>query len=197
MCNAFQKKNTDRHEAGFTLIELMVSVSIFSIVLMLALGTMLTILDSNRKARTLTEVMNNVNFSLENITRSMKTGVEPKIENGALTVTAIILEQDVTGDRFRREQIEYRCVDCDSRDERGVIERRDGGTGGTWIPITSDMVDVNKFEFEVAGIADPKQPRTLVLIEGDVRVNDKINSSFSVQTTISQRKLNLVGREDL
>lgn len=196
MCS---KKNKAHQQAGFTLIELMVSVSIFAIVLMMALGTMLTILDSNRKARTLTEVMNNVNFSLENITRSMKTGVEPNISAGVLSVVAIVLEEDVAGDRFRRETIEYRCVDCDSGrgDERGVIERRDGGTGGVWIPITSDMVDVNTFEFIVSGIADPNQPRTLLLIEGDVRVNDKINSSFSVQTTVSQRKLNLEGDEDL
>lgn len=196
MKQIMQQKYTDT-QAGFTLIELMVSVSIFAIVMMMALGTMLTILDSNRKARTLTEVMNNVNFALENITRSMKTGVDPVIDNGVLKVTGIVLEEDVAGDRFRRETIEYRCRDCLSSTERGVIERRDGGSANPWIPITSDMVDVNRFEYNLSGIAVPNQPRTLVLIEGDVRINDKINSSFAVQTTVSQRKLNLTGDEGL
>lgn len=190
------KHNKRTLKKGFTLIELMVSVSIFSIVMMLALGTMLTILDSNRKARTLTEVMNNLNFSIENITRSMKTGVDPSDNDGnVLEVTAIVLEEDVAGDRFRRETIQYRCVDCGLPDKRGIIERKDGNE--PWVAITSDMVDIAKFNFAVRGTNVPQQPRTFVLIEGDVKVNDKISSSFQVQTTISQRKLNLVGSEGI
>lgn len=186
---------------GFTLIELMVSVAIFSIVLMMALGTVLTIMDANRKARTLTEVMNNLNFSLESMTRSLKTGVEPELDTNSnppiLRVVAIILEEDVAGDRFRREEIEYQLRDA--TDGRGYIGRR--VDGGEWIPITSDQVDITRFNVTVAGTADCvppagcHQPRTQISMEGDVRVNDKISSSFSLQTTVSQRKLNLEGSE--
>jgi prepilin-type N-terminal cleavage/methylation domain-containing protein len=199
------QNNTDRETRGFTLIELMVAVSIFSIVLMMALGTVLTIMDANRKARTLTEVMNNLNFSLETMTRSLKTGVEPGVTsdaNGAiLSVVAIILEEDVEGDRFRREVIEYQCRDCED-DARGYIAQRSCAaaegvyacSGGSWIPITSDQVDITNMTFSVYGGED-NQPRTQLSIEGDVRINDKISSSFSLQTTVSQRKLNLEGNE--
>lgn len=195
------KKEITKHVRGFTLIELMVAVAIFSIVLMMALGTVLTIMDANRKARTLTEVMNNLNFSLESVTRSLKTGVEPELDDTVappiLRVIAIVLEEDVAGDRFRRETIEYQLRDA--TDGRGFIGRR--VDGGEWIPITSDQVDITRFNFTVAGTADCvppadcHQPRTQISMEGDVRVNDKISSSFSLQTTVSQRKLNLEGSE--
>lgn len=195
---------TQQHQAtekGFTLIELMVSVAIFSIVLMMALGTVLTIMDANRKARTLTEVMNNLNFSLESMTRSLKTGVEPELDINAnppiLRVVSIILEEDVARDRFRREETEYQLQDA--ADGHSYIGRRIDG--GDWIPITSDQVDVTRFNFTVAGSADCAppaechQPRTQISIEGNVRVNEKISSTFSLQTTVSQRKLNLEGSE--
>ena len=185
------KKKLKSNKTGFTLIELMVSVSIFSIVLVIAMGAILTVLDANRKARTLTEVMNNLNFSMESITRSIKTGVEPglTIEDGepVLAVTAINLESD----SFNRELIEYQRRE--TGDGRGYLQRR--VSGGLWFPITSDLLDVRKFTVFVPLINDFDQPRTQISIQGDVRINNKISSSFIIQTTISQRKLNLSGSE--
>jgi hypothetical protein len=67
-------------------------------------------------------------------------------------------------------------------------------SSGSWIPITSDQVDITNMTFSVYGGAN-NQPRTQLSIEGDVRINDKISSNFSLQTTVSQRKLNLEGDE--
>lgn len=188
-----------KDKKGFTLIEMMVSVSIFAIVMVIALGSILTILDSNRKARTLTEVMNNLNFSLEMITRSLKTGVEPEIqENGAndiLHVTAIVLEEQ----GFNREKTRYQ-LQFDG--DRGYIAQcvNTAYTTNTcpspdWVPITSELVDIEEFNFQVSGISDFNQPRTQLFVSGSVKINDKISSEFSIQTTVSQRKLNLEGRE--
>jgi len=188
-CNN-HKKNTHK---GFTLIEMMVSVSIFAIVLVVALGSILTILDSNRKARTLTEVMNNLNFSLETITRSVKTGVEPRIIGSTLEVVAIILAED----GFQRQTISYRKNNTDSG--RGFIER--SVNNGLWHPITSDLVHIESFIVTLHGVSaagnidDFSQPRTQVTISGEVEVSETISSAFTVQTTISQRKLNLEGSE--
>lgn len=188
-----------KNNKGFTLIEMMVSVAIFSIVLVVALGAILTILDSNRKARTLTEVMNNLNFSMEMITRSLKTGVEPNVHSVSgediLHVTAIVLEEQ----GFNREKTRYQ-LQFDG--ERGYIAQcvnldYDTNTcpDSSWIPITSELVDIDRFDFTVSGIADFNQPRTQLFVSGTVRINEKISSSFSIQTTVSQRKLNLDGSE--
>ena len=189
--NLFElKKKKEKSQNGFTLIELMVAVAIFSIVLVVAMGAILTILDANRKARTLTEVMNNLNFSLESVTRSIKTGVEPTYDTGEniLSVTSI----DLDAGNFSREIIEYRRNT--TTEGRGYLERRVGGTGN-WSPITSEVIDIKRFEVTVAGTADFNQPRTQLTIQGEVSINEKIASDFTIQTTVSQRKLNLEGSE--
>lgn len=193
-------KNKLQNNKGFTLVEMMVSVAIFSIVVMISLGAILTILDANRKARTLTEVMNNLNFSVEMITRSLKTGVEPdySLSDRILHVNAIVLDED----GFQREKTRYWRDEDDNG--RGFIAQcvdtraEVGCDPSQWIPITSDLVDIEKFEVLVVGGGDNNdliQPRTQIVIAGTVQVNEKISSSFSLQTTVSQRRLNIEGSE--
>jgi prepilin-type N-terminal cleavage/methylation domain-containing protein len=59
---------------GFTLIEMMVSVAIFSVVMVIALGALLAISTSDRKAESLKAVINNLNFAVDSMSRSIRTG---------------------------------------------------------------------------------------------------------------------------
>lgn len=190
---------------GFTLVEMLVSVAIFSIVVMIALGAILTILDANRKARTLTEVMNNLNFSMEMITRSLKTGVEPDYvatDGGTIVVGAIILDEE----GFKREKTLYRHDVVNGLIERcaTVVNSIDDYENAQcasddWMPITSDMVFIERFDVLVTATENfndgVDQPRTQLFIKGTVQISDRISSDFSLQTTVSQRRLNLVGSE--
>jgi len=196
-----KKENSKK---GFTLIEMLVSVAIFSIVVVISLGAILTILDANRKARTLTEVMNNMNFSVEAITRSLKTGVEPEeifTDGGTLIVKSIILDES----GFKREITRYKFVNPVG--PNGMIVRcvntSSSCSSDEWQPITSELVDINSFDFNViegcrrgdCTSVDGIQPRTQFFISGEVKINEKISSDFSLQTTVSQRRLNLPGSE--
>lgn len=200
------KKHLQKNR-GFTLVEMMVSVSIFSIVVMIALGAILTILDANRKARTLTEVMNNLNFSVEMITRSLKTGVEPDLfisgDQEILFVNSIVLDE-TTG--FQREVTRYRLHldNSDSDNPIGEIQQCVSATEGPscsvneWVAITSELVDIDRFD--VTGTVwgdeiDLIQPRVQIVIAGTVKVSESISSEFSLQTTVSQRRLNIEGSE--
>ncbi len=191
-------KKINQNNRGYTLVEMLVSVAIFSIVVLITLGAILTILDANRKARTLTEVMNNLNFTVEMMTRSLKTGVEPVLNtsNGVLHVDAIILDRE----GFQRERTSYRLSELNKRIEQCVssVGSNNCDSASNWIPITSEAVVVEKFQLMVVHggtTNDNRQPRTLMLIEGSVKVSDDISSAFSLQTTVSQRRLNLTGSE--
>ncbi|HEY6018493.1 MAG TPA: type II secretion system protein [Candidatus Paceibacterota bacterium] len=59
---------------GFTLIEVMVSVAIFSVVMTVSLGALLSMSDSDRRAEALKSVVNNLNFALDSMTRTIRTG---------------------------------------------------------------------------------------------------------------------------
>ena len=52
------------NKKGFTLIELMVSITIFSIVMLISVGALLSIIDANRKDQSLKSVMKTATSSL-------------------------------------------------------------------------------------------------------------------------------------
>ncbi len=61
-------------QKGFTLVEMIVSIAIFTIVAVIAVGALLKIVDANKKAQSLKTTINNVNFLFEAISREMRVG---------------------------------------------------------------------------------------------------------------------------
>lgn len=59
---------------GFTLIEMIVSLAIFTIVALVAIGAFLRVLDANKKSINLKTTINNLNFALESLSREMRVG---------------------------------------------------------------------------------------------------------------------------
>ncbi|MDQ5893200.1 MAG: hypothetical protein QG640_211 [Patescibacteria group bacterium] len=62
-------------QKGFTLVEMIVSLAIFTIVAVVAVGALLKITDANRKGQSLKTAINNLNFALESMSREMRVGV--------------------------------------------------------------------------------------------------------------------------
>lgn len=71
MLNNF-RQNKDK--TGFTLIEIMVAVSIFVIVAFIVTSTLLAILDAGRRANQIRLIVDNMNFALDSMTYKMKFG---------------------------------------------------------------------------------------------------------------------------
>ena len=61
-------------QKGFTLVEMIVSLAIFTVVAVVAVGALLKITDANRKSQTLKTAINNLNFALESMSREMRVG---------------------------------------------------------------------------------------------------------------------------
>ncbi len=59
---------------GFTLVEMMVALAIFSIVAVVALGALVKIVSANHKAQTLQASMTNLNFALDSMSREIRVG---------------------------------------------------------------------------------------------------------------------------
>lgn len=183
-------------DGGFTLVEMMVSVALFSVVLVVTLGTIMTIVDSNKKARSLMSVMNNLNFAVDSMTRSLKAGTEvtasPSLINGNCVSTRQIDYANVTAaNPFARRWVTY-CLR--ETGDVGRITRKVGtdiNQNGTEVDLTSPDVDIDYLTFTVWGSALGSQPRILIKMEGTVKITEKIKSNFTIQTTVSQRQLNI------
>ncbi len=63
-------------QKGFTLIELMVATTIFMIVMLVAMGSLVTSSNSAKKSRYLRTAMDNVNFAMDSMTRSLRTATD-------------------------------------------------------------------------------------------------------------------------
>lgn len=163
---------------------MLVSIAIFSVVLTVTLGSIVTIADSNRKARSLMSVMNNLNAAVDSMTRSIKTGTNltETTRNGNPCVQ---LEQVnyKTPETFDRETVWY----C--RSAAGEITRETDSS--PLAALTSPDVNIEFLDFEVFGDSVGDQPKAFIRMEGEVQVSPRVSSSFSIQTSVSQRQLNI------
>jgi prepilin-type N-terminal cleavage/methylation domain-containing protein len=164
--------------AGFTLIELMVAMSIFSIVMVMSMTSVFTIISVNRKAQSLSSIIDNLNFAVESMTRTIKTNTEYAIGTDTVSV-----END-DGQTLRYSRI----VDADGKG-RIMLQR---GTAAA-IPITAPEVDIDTFrtvQLYNDGATDCEQPMLAIVIRGTAVVGEE-ETDFSLQTVISQRDLRI------
>ncbi len=188
------KSIKQNNKKGFTLIEVIVSVGLFAVVVTITLSSILTITDSNKKARSLMSVMTNLNFAVDSITRSFKTGVlddgtspiaSPVTNNGKCLST---YEIDYGGGtNFSNREVTY-CFVEKTLTAPGKIQK-DVGFGP--VDLTSPDVNIDYMKFTSSNTAIGSQPLVNIFIEGTVKANEKISSKFSIQTSVSQRKLNI------
>jgi prepilin-type N-terminal cleavage/methylation domain-containing protein len=204
-------KNKNLNKKGFTLVEIMVSIAIFSLVLVAAMGAILSVVDANRKAQTLVEAMNNLNFAMESISRTIKTGIEHQHPSWAEDDSSIYIQANdllgLDGD-FDRESVNFalnssgQVVRCVLENENTECDDPDGGSD-EWIPLTSSKINIDVMNFEIVHGdstaytvgTDFVAPRVLITMRGSVQANEDIITTFNLQTTVSQRDLNLAGDE--
>lgn len=174
---------------GFSLIELMVSISIFTIALLVSSGAILSVLSANKKSQTLQVVMDNLNVSLESMTRDIRFG--SKYFCGPGWSPGQVLDCATSG----RDQMYFLQSDnltnvqyyWDSATNKIMKRKLPDPTG---FPITGDDVKITSLSFTVSGtsITDHKQPRVLITVQGETNVGKtSTKSDFFLETLISQR----------
>lgn len=210
----FQKIKKTKHTQaesirGFSLIEMMVSLTVFSIVMTISIGTLLIMVDANAKAQALYSSTTNLSFALDSMTREMRMGYRYNCYNttpptlpgasdtrdcvsGGGTFISFVRERD-------GKQVAYRHY--------GVVEDDDGVVivgyieqkvdSGNWTRITSEDVIVETFEITVKnsntyyGNADKKQPSVILNIKGKVNNGLDTATDFNIQTRIVQHSLDI------
>lgn len=182
-------------QAGFSLVELMVSVSIFVVVMLIAVGTLLVLINANAHAQNMSSIMSNLSFALDSMTRKVRTGDEyyclASISDGASLPDGtsdcangggvMVFNDGETGERTA-----YRFVTID---DIGVIQKK--VEDGNWLALTSSEVSITNFVVTVTGTTagDVTQPQAAFWVEGyAVRsLDDEVD--FSIQTRVVQRLL--------
>ncbi len=183
------------HSRGFSLIEMIVSVALFAVIMLIAIGALLTLVDATRKARSLESVMNNLNISLDSMVRAIRQGTEYNCGSTAVPLTAADCASGGTLFSFapyganpatQPQRWVYEFTNGQ------ILKSEMGGVGA--IPITAPEVLITDMDFYVVGTArgDTAQPKVVIVIKGRTGASgDKTSSTFYIQATAVQRVLDI------
>ena len=193
---------------GFTLIEMLVSTAIFTVVMVIALGSLLSMSESDRKAQTLKSVINNLNFSLDSMSRALRTGTTYGCGAGgdcSSGGTSISFTPANGGSKVVYNFEQSNATLCGQPNGTvGCITRSIDG-GSTFAPITSPEVVVTNLKFyaigTAVGSADNMQPKVTITLSGYVQFkgaggaaactagSSSVGAStcFNLQTSVTER----------
>ncbi len=189
------KRSQQGFAAGFTLVEMLVAVSVFSMVMLIATGSVFAIVESNKKAHAIKSVMTNLNFALESMSRDIRVGMTYRCSNDPGddlaapadcssdpgTVFSYRANRDLDGDGLvnSADRIQYWM-------SGGRIMKQSGPDAP--LAVTATEITVESLEFYVIGapLDDDRQPKVVMTVQGYAGVG-QTRSDFNIKTTISQR----------
>ena len=186
-------------QSGFTLIEMIVSTSLFITAMLLIVGAMISLENASRKARTARIATDNVTAALDSMSRNIRMGsnfncgcVAPlttprncpmmdALGNGGDVCLA--LESQTGSALDPNDQYVYRL--SGNRIERST------NSGTTYLALTAPEINMTALRFFVTG-TEPNlnQPYVTMVVRGTASSSRKTTTNFDVQTTIGVRTPN-------
>lgn len=194
-----KRKKAPLNRRGFSLVELMVSLTIFSVVMTVSIGTLLVLIDANAKAQALYSSMTNMSYVMDSITRNIRTGYDHYcgISTSGMQGRDLPTGSQDCGSDARQSSIAFNRESDDVRIGYRLngtsIEQKEGTKD--WVRVTADDVRVDSFKFTVVGTddavnnGDSVQPRISLYIDGKVNNGLETDTDFSLQTTVTGRIL--------
>lgn len=79
---------TLKPQRGYTLLEMIVAIGIFSVVMLAATGAYLTLIDLDRKARAINDIVANLSFAVDSMARAVRTGINYKCNGTGTNCTS-------------------------------------------------------------------------------------------------------------
>ncbi len=189
-------RNNSNASAGFSLVEMLVAVALFSVVMLISVSTLLALVDANRKAQALQSVMNNLNTAIDGMVRAMRMGSKYHCGNVGLYSDP----RNCTGDTFiafeafggNKSSGSDQWVYWYDANTKRMYKSVDGGT--TALPLTAPEVRIDDAKFYVVGAAsgDLEQPKVVLTIHGTAGIEKiKTQTTFNIQATAVQRIIDI------
>lgn len=188
---------------GYSLLELIVSLGIFSMVMLVVLGAYVTLISLDRQARANNQLASSLSFGIESMARSMRTGTEYSCN--ATTIPSNCTSNPGSSISFCLEGRTCRDGDADVQYLVTYFLKNDGSIGQctgslctetTSVPLTDPRIDITTLRFYVRGVgvsgADANiQPSVTFLVSGTMVTDAGETSDFSIQTGATQRQIEL------
>ena len=206
-----------KSQAGFTLIEMIVSVALFAIVMVVAVGALLSLTGANKKAQAIQSVMNNLNITVDGMVRNIRMGTKfhcgvgdysgSNSDNcaGGNSGFTFSCNPDTATCAFdgSRWSYQFSCPVSFNSDgtcpSGGYITKSEDGAAAA--RLTAPEVSIQKLSFYVVGAIPGKapgggidliQPTVIMVVTGTAGgQNVRTQTFFHIQATAVQRELDL------
>lgn len=167
---------------GFTLIEMLVAVALFTIISIISTASLLAVFSANAKEHAVKSAVDNLHFALESITREIRVGTYYDCSASPSGGTAT---NDCSGGT---------TLGFTSSKNDFIVYRKNGTqiersiNAGAFIKMNDATVTINDFSFYVRGssIGDNIQPLVTIVVEGVAGPADSL-TTFNIQSTVTQR----------
>lgn len=175
---------------GYTLIELVVAVGLFALVMTLASGAYLLMIDLNRQSQGIATGVNSLSFALETMTRSIRTG--SSYSCGAFGGDCAGGEESFTFKDMNGANITYSRGLQSVDSSVGAIVKTDTNNGA--VTFTDPSIHISSLKFYVAGTTqgDDYQPYVTIIVSGTVSSGPRnAPQSFTIETGAAMRGIDL------
>ena len=192
-----------RLKRGFTLLETVVAVGLFAVIMLVTVGAMLEVTKAQTKADRIREVQDNLRFTLESMTREMRTGksykvftvsggppgliqsTDPGTRNGTVYDETVFVDQEPQAFCYYFDQTQHAIRKTVTLDPTGPCH-----TAYPNAPrITSPNISIDNLSFLlIGGQGGPTdgQPRMTILIDAH-STDPNLATVMHIQTTVTQR----------
>ncbi|MHB9019504.1 MAG: PilW family protein [Minisyncoccota bacterium] len=197
-------KNLLKQNNGFTMIELLVSISVFAIIVAIVSGIFITSLRSNRTSISLISANSDGQLALEQMTRMIRKGqgssflVEEVDINNSPTLDPIELKYKCLRFTYGGKFITYRWDKDGKKLEVSIVENLplrcndSGGGSKVFNEIISENLRADFVDFRIIGRGEKYPLITIVLRVGAKKtlITSGGQSFINLQTSISPRSDN-------
>jgi len=203
-----------KHTKGFTIIEMMVSVALFSMVILMSVASLMSLIDASQKTRSIRTTMDNLHLVVDSMSRDLRLGSKyycqtessPRIVLPSGTGDTKVHDCKYTDgggqylafrDRYGKTgfyRFDGSCLQKKVTSRDWLLDYTDVLTGPDSIgafytcQTPTDNISITRFRFYVynTGSGSNAQPYVVLSIQGKAG-SGKTASTFSIMTSISQR----------
>ncbi|MDB4992019.1 MAG: putative Type pilus pilin [Parcubacteria group bacterium] len=194
-----RRNSSSTQNRGFTLVELIVSIGLFTIVVTIAMSAYLSLISLDRKARATNDLVSNLSFVMESMSRNIRTGTSyacggygsgPNCWGGGGSSAFYFVDETP-------QSVTYRRTVSNGIGGVGICTGTTVCNDSTATPLTDPRINITNLTFYTDGVGnDPlnqlKQPRVLFTVTGTITPDPKSSPiTFTIEGGATERLIEL------
>jgi prepilin-type N-terminal cleavage/methylation domain-containing protein len=173
---------------GFTLMEMIVALGVFSVAITIALAGFVNILDMQKRADAIRITYDSIDFVMEIMSRDIRTGIEYCMSSFQLLCSPTFFHFTPASDTSKT--VSYQFDSINKKINIAIVDKLQSIQASDWKSFTPSGVVINKLGFKGSGYGpDSEQPMVTVIIQAEVAVKQGAKVQLNLQTTVTQREI--------